>query len=137
VCRCQRRNYDLLLLALAARFPSVAFICAAPVVYVRLDRWAGVPNLATVVVYSFIVLFSSTVQVLLLRWVNQPEQARRKIRWRVPTMCLVLATMITLFFLATGDRTEPVNFDISYATSPLIAGFLAVYLLPSPARCWA
>ena len=124
------RNYCLLLLTLAAGFPSIAFICAAPVVYVRLDRWAGIPNLATLVVYSFIVLFSGTVHVLDLLWVNQPEQARRKIRWRVSVMCLVLATMITLFFLATGDKNEqPTDFDIRYARSPFIAGFLVIYLM--------
>lgn len=122
------RNYSLLLVALAAAFPSVAFICAAPSVYVRLDRWAGIPNLATLVVYSFIVLFSGTVQVLLLLWVNQPRQARGKIRWRVSVMGLVLATMISLFFLATGDGVEePLDFDVRYATLPLIAGFLVIY----------
>jgi hypothetical protein len=108
---------------------GLAFTVAAPWVYRRVDELVGVPNLATLIIYSNVLILSVSAQILLLIWIGPPEQVRARIRRRVVLSGLALATMIVLFVRAPLEVEEPYDFDARYATTPYVAQFLLIYLV--------
>ncbi|MDI6099280.1 hypothetical protein QLQ12_11820 [Actinoplanes sp. NEAU-A12] len=122
------RSAALVALVVARLWPALSFTVATPWVYRQFDQWIGIPNTATLLVYSLIVLNSVTAQVLLLLWSHPPEVARRKALPRLAACAAVLVTMTVLFVAADVTSERPVDFDVYYARTPLIAAFLIIYL---------
>jgi hypothetical protein len=121
------RNPTLRALCAAIAFPALAFTLAPPWVYLRVDRVLEVANLATLGIYGCVVVHSATAQILLLLWTYPSEQVWRRARWRLLVCGLALATMITLFLLASVPEERPTDFDARYAGTPPIGAFLLVY----------
>lgn len=125
--RHDRRNPTLRALCGAIALPALAFTLAPPWVYLRVDHALGIANLATLMIYGCVVVHSAIAQVLLLHWTYPPEQARRRARWRLLVGGLALATMITLFLLASVPQERPTDFDARYAGTPPVGAFLVVF----------
>src|SRR5262245_23854471 len=77
--RQDRDNPVLRALCLTLLFPAIAFTTATPMIFNRIDRFQGEPELAKLLVHGSLVTFSALVQRLLLLWNYPPEQARPKI----------------------------------------------------------
>lgn len=125
--RRDRRNPTLRALCAAIAFPALAFTLAPSWIYLRVDRMLGVANLATLGIYGSVVVHSAAAQVLLLLWTYPSEQAWRRARWRLLVCGLALATIVTLFLLASVPEERPTDFDAYYAGTPPIGAFLLVY----------
>jgi hypothetical protein len=123
-------------LALVFAFPTASFATATPAAYVRLDRWAGVPNLATLIIYGCTVGSCAAYQVVLLLWSHPTEQVRTQIHRRVLGFGLVFVTMAVLFAAGTVDDAEhPIDFDAHYAAAPYIAQFLMLFYFAFAVAC--
>jgi hypothetical protein len=125
--RRDRRNDALNLLAAAIAFPGTAFILAAPGVYEVVDRWAGIPNLATLLVYSFITIYCIAALTMLRLWQFPPRQVWPRVRRMVVVYTLALIAMATLFAVCRVDREHPLDFDAYYGPDPVVGTFLLIY----------
>lgn len=112
---------------LALFFPAVAFTIATPPIFAPIDRLIGFPNLAKLLVHGSLVLFSATVQRMLLLWTYPPEEAAPRVRRRGVWAGIVIALMAVLLIAAPVDRPTP-DFTQVYATTPWVAEYLLVYL---------
>jgi hypothetical protein len=109
------------------RLPRAGVHPRTPWVYLRFDRALGIPNLATLGIYGCVVVHSAIAQVLLLLWTYPPDQVWRRARWRLLVGGLALATMTTLFLLASVPEERPTDFDARYAGTSPIGAFLLGY----------
>ncbi|GAA4250116.1 MAB_1171c family putative transporter [Dactylosporangium darangshiense] len=123
------RNPALIALTLARAFPALSFTFATPVVYLAVDRLAGVANLSTLIVYLFITANSVTAQVLLLLWSRPAATARGAVRWRLAGFGVVMAAMAALFLTTSHAGEHAIDFDVHFARQPATAVFLSVYLV--------
>jgi hypothetical protein len=121
------------------RSPALRALCAAltcialtttitiPAVALLVDDITGLTNLAILSAQICIVLFSASVQWLLLLWSYPPAEARRRARRRVPLLLVILVAMAVLFLLAPLDE-HTTSLAGRYAGQPYVAEYLAVYL---------
>lgn len=121
------RNPTLRALCIALLFPALAFTIATPALFAPIDRLIGFPNLAKLWVHGSLVVFSATVQRLLLCWAFPAEQARPRVRRRVFASAAALAAMTVLLILAPVNKPTS-EFTQTYATTPYVAEYLLVYL---------
>lgn len=136
-------------LVLAARAPhaparwavAVSIACAAtgfeaavPQIYEWIGRVSGVPNLATLIVYSSIAT-AVLSQLVWTAYLVEPEGPAAAAPWsRARTVMLVnavvVALMVVLFALApVHDAVHATDFDYHYARTRAVDAFLGVYLL--------
>lgn len=118
-------DYLARVVCLAFVSTSVAFTVAAPTVYLAVDGLMGVGNAATLVVYSCILLTSSSFLTLLAAWTGQPRL--RVGAWSAGYSALIV-TLAVLFVLGRPDDAEhPIDFDAHHAAYPVLAEFLLLY----------
>ena len=123
-------NPALRALCAALALPALTLTLTIPSVSLLVGRVLGVPNIAWLWTHCCLVMFSATVQRLLLFWAYPPEQARPKARRRMLGCVLAMPLMVTLFLLAPVD--EPTTtFSATYADAPYVAQYLMVYLTAS------
>lgn len=123
------RDPRLAAITLALLFVAAGFNCALPAVYRALGAVSGIPNLATLLVYSSIVLCTAALQVFAVNLARSRAEA-------VPAgRVLVLGTVAALVAMGVLFRFAPVHgephvldFDSHYCGSAAVLGFLAVYL---------
>jgi hypothetical protein len=108
---------------------ALAFLCAAPVVGVNLDRLIGIPNLSMLAVHVFGVTLVCMLRVMILNWRHPLEQARRRTRWTVFSYGLVIAAMITLFALSPTAEEHHHDFVPTFATTHYLAEFLVLHFV--------
>lgn len=108
---------------------ALAFLCAAPVVGVNLDRLIGIPNLSMLAVHVFGITLVCTLQVMILNWRHPLEPARRSTRWTVFSYGLVIAAMITLFALSPTAGEHHHDFVPAFATTHYLAEFLVLFFV--------
>jgi len=118
------------LIALSGAFVALAvtFTLSTPVVWVAVDRWAGFPNLVTLLSQGCVMVFAATVQVLLLFWSYPPERAWPKARRRLIAAGIVVTLMVGLFLSAPRTEERPTDFVARYAGEPHIAAYLLIYI---------
>jgi hypothetical protein len=126
--RLDRRNWALYALVAAIGLPGTAFVVAAPTVYLRVDGWFGVPNLATLIVYGCIVAYSIVALIMVLLWSSPPSRAWPPARVLLIVYAVILAIMTALFMAADVPTERPLDFDERYAADPVVGAFVLVYV---------
>lgn len=121
------RNPALRALCAALTCIALTTTLAIPAVALLVDTVTGLTNLALLSLQICIVLFSASVQWLLLLWSYPPDEARRRGLRRVPLLAVVLVAMVVLFLLAPLDK-HTTSLAGRYAGRPYVAEYLAVYL---------
>ncbi|MGY0056256.1 MAB_1171c family putative transporter [Streptomyces sp. LZ34] len=131
---------SLLLMAVGALAGGTAFTAAAPVVYRWIGETSGISNLATLVVYTEVIVCFGCLRVLALLWSPRrlavseggrpPRGAgmRGALRRVLPVYAAAVAVMWVLFLsadLPAGE--EPLTFDTTFADRPPVLAFLLVY----------
>ncbi|TLS46115.1 hypothetical protein FE633_11260 [Streptomyces montanus] len=121
-------NKELRLLCLAISTFAIPFFFAAPAVYVRVDALLGIPNVATLIIYTSVAICLTSFLALLVSWASAQSKMRLHHRLLVGYAVATIIAMTTFFFLGTvNDGEHPVNFDVYYAGAPYISQFLLVY----------
>ncbi|AVT40273.1 MAB_1171c family putative transporter [Plantactinospora sp. BB1] len=122
------RNLNLWVLTLCIALPAAGFTMAVPAVYTAVNRFFGVPNLASLLVYSCIVGYSVTALVMLMLWHMPPAEALPRARMLAVFYGLVLVAMAVLFANSGATVEAPSDFDDVYGPRPVGGTFLLVYV---------
>ncbi|MFJ9580800.1 MAB_1171c family putative transporter [Streptomyces sp. NPDC101191] len=121
-------NKELQLLCLAISTFAAPFGFAAPAVYVRVDALLGIPNIATLIIYTSVAICLTSFLALLVSWSSAQSNVRLRHRLIVGYAIATIVAMTTFFFLGTVDDAEhAIDFDVHYAQTPYISAFLLVY----------
>lgn len=123
-----RGSQAILALALGLMFLGASFLAIAPAVYTHLDAMLGVANVMRLVGHVSIVAFSACTSIMLLYWTYPVEQASPRARRRLIGYSTALLLLVALFVAADTDQ-EAVDWTVRYSREPLVALYLAVYLL--------
>ncbi|GAA3771030.1 hypothetical protein GCM10022225_67710 [Plantactinospora mayteni] len=122
------RNLNLWVLTLCIALPAAGFTMAVPAVYTAVSRFFGVPNLASLLVYSCIVGYSITALVMLMLWHMPAAEALPRARVLAVFYGLVLVAMAVLFANSGATVEAPSDFDDIYGPRPVGGTFLLVYV---------
>ncbi|GAB2875303.1 MAB_1171c family putative transporter [Streptomyces mayteni] len=115
---------------------ATVFACAAilttsaPATLGALDDLAGVPNVSFVVSFSLVVVLAASVRILIVYWREPGDAAHANTiarRWILGYGLVVLA-MVILFWAGDAPVERRTDFETYYATTPLIAAFVLLYL---------
>jgi hypothetical protein len=121
------RNPALLILCVNFALLGGVFTVSTPAVSAGLDALLGIPNVAAFFVHISVVIYSFTVQLMLLFWTHPPAPAWSRARRRFPVLAVVLGTMATLFVLA-GSTERYRDFLLDNAGRPLLTTYLLFYV---------
>ncbi|GIG92424.1 MAB_1171c family putative transporter [Plantactinospora endophytica] len=122
------RNLNLWILTLCIALPAAGFTMAITAVYTAVSRLFGVPNLASLLVYSCIVGYSITALIMLMLWHMPAAEALPRARVLVVFYGLVLVAMAVLFAFSGATVESPSDFDDIYGPRPVGGTFLLVYV---------
>lgn len=122
------RNLNLWVLTASIALPATGFTLAITAVYTAVSRLFGVPNLASLLVYSCIVGYSITALVMLMLWHMPAADALPRARVLLIFYGLVLVTMAVLFANSGATVDRPTDFDDVYGRRPVGGTFLLVYV---------
>ncbi|ADI12357.1 hypothetical protein SBI_09239 [Streptomyces bingchenggensis BCW-1] len=130
----------LLLMAVGALAGGAAFTAATPAVYRWLGETSGISNLATLVVYTQVIVCFGCLRALALLWSPRRLAAgkggrsprgigmRGALRRVLPRYAAAVAVMWLLFLSADLPAGEkPLTFDTAFADRPPVFAFLLVY----------
>jgi hypothetical protein len=112
---------------------AIGFEAAVPPIYQWIWHLTGIPDLATLIVYSAITtaVLSNVVWTTYLVAPDTPTSATSvSSPRRTMTVNLGVNTAMTVLFFASPvhDRSHPTDFDYHYATIGFVDTFLAIYL---------
>lgn len=125
------RDHALWLVILSTMAGAMGYTFAAEPIYRSFDRWTGVPNSSTVLVYtSAITVYCPTTLAVLLLWRLPRRQAWRVIRPILASFGAILIVQVALFFAADVPVEHPWDFDIVYGPDLTVGSFLLVSYLP-------
>lgn len=119
--------------AVAIACSGIGFEAAVPRTYEWIGRVSGIPNLATLIVYSAVTT-AVLAQIVWTTYLVPPHPApvvSSHINGRnvILINIVVVAAMTALFFAApVDDVIHATDFDYHYATVPLVDAFLGIYL---------
>ncbi|MGW0707209.1 DUF6545 domain-containing protein [Streptomyces sp. NPDC002643] len=125
------------------RDPLLASICAlllggggvllltAEGAIIALREITGVTNLAVLLIYILLTVFSGASIVLVLHWRGDPRPARTRRLTRVTIVAygVVCALIAVLFALGDTPVERRRDFDTYYATTPYIREMIVLYLV--------
>jgi hypothetical protein len=121
------RNPGLLILCVNFALLGGAFTVSIPEVSADLDALLGIPNVAAFLVHMSVVLYSFTVQLMLLFWAHPPARAWARARRRLPVLVFVLGAMATLFVVA-GSAERYRDFLLDNAGRPVLTTYILFYV---------
>lgn len=119
--------------AVAIACAAIGFEAAVPCTYQWIGHISGIPNFATLIVYSAI----TTAVLANIVWTTylvapDPSTSAASVSSPRQTMVVNLAVvtaMAILFFASpVHDQSYPTDFDYRYATTGIVDAFLAIYL---------
>lgn len=128
----------------AALFLAGAAVSSgAPATIIYLNRLSGVPNFGMLVLYVLLVAVGASARLMLGYWHSPTEPAGRT-AWRwAAAYALLIPVICALFALGDAPVERLTDFDTYYATVPLIAACIVLYLLALAAMagsvgvtCW-
>ena len=125
------QNRELRLLCLAIATFATPFVLASPEVYTGIDHLLGVPNIATLLVYTSVAICLTSFVALLVSWSSAAEhQVRLRHRLLVGYSVTTVIVMTVSFFLGNVSGAEhPLDFDVHFEHVPYISVFLTSYQL--------
>jgi hypothetical protein len=125
------RERDPALLALLAAFAirGTAFFLATPRVAAALDQRTGITNFDALGVHLGGVAFGAAVLIVTVYWANDPGEARRRARWILVAVALVMMTMFALWIAANvGVKQRSSIYLLQNVHRPLVAIYLFFYV---------
>ncbi|MBL1078473.1 hypothetical protein JK358_29105 [Nocardia sp. 2] len=115
--------------AVAILCAALGFEAAVPQIYTWIGETSGIPNLASLIVYSAIAT-AVLAQLVWTAYLLEPADPRLSGRAVMGVNLAVLVVMTALFWAApVDDAVHATDFDHHYATEPLVDAFLGIYLL--------
>ncbi|WP_107661203.1 MAB_1171c family putative transporter [Nocardia suismassiliense] len=119
-------------LAIAIACSAIGFEAAVPHIYLWIGRTSGIPNLASLIVYTAITTAVMGTFVWTTVLVAPHESASDTSvfspRRVAAANIAVVAAMVLLFFLSpVHDQPRATDFDHHYGTIGIVAAFLGVY----------
>lgn len=125
-----RHRHDLPSRALVGSFLALGttFALATPVIWVRVDALFGMPNITALLYQSLVIVYTVTIQYMLLYW-HSPESAHRKMIWRLLLGAATIGLMAMLFILADTGEQRTTDFMAHYAHMPVMGLYLLIYLI--------
>lgn len=116
--------------AIAIACAALGFEAAVPQIYSWIGRTSGIPNLASLIVYSAIAT-AVLSQLVWTSYLVAPDSPGRYLGARtiVAVNVAVVAVMAILFaFAPVHDEIHATDFDDHYAKVPVVDVFLGIYL---------
>lgn len=123
------RDPHVITLTAALSVLGLIFAISTPPIWTWIDRVAGWPNLSFLLSQGCVMIWTVTVQILMVLWAYPPAKARSKIRTRLLIAAATITTMITLFSLAPVLPEDSTDFAARFAGRPYIAAYLCVYIV--------
>jgi hypothetical protein len=105
---------------------GIIFTVSTPAIWARIDSVVATPNLSLLISQSSVIVFSGTMQCLIISWIY-PHPAKHA-RWRVLWVLAVLIAMAVLFFRAEQRDERPTDAAATYANDPAYAAYLGCYI---------
>ena len=126
-----RHNRELQLLCLAISTFAAPFVLASPEVYTGIDHLLGIPNFATLLVYTSVAVCLTSFVALLVRWSSVAQDKLRARHWLLVAYSVsTIALMAVCFFLGNVSGAEhPMDFDVHFEHVRYISVFLLSYQL--------
>ncbi|WP_332309709.1 MAB_1171c family putative transporter [Catenuloplanes japonicus] len=126
-----RRGLDRGLVGMCIAMAGLAmtFTLSTPVVWLQVDRFIHVPNIATLVSQAFVLIYTAGQEIMLLYWLYPLEKARRHVRVRVIVLVSIIPIMTTLFLIAGTEGRRVDDFVAHYAGIPAVSLYLSIYLI--------
>lgn len=123
------RDPEVVTLTAALFVLGTVFAVSTPAVWTRIDQAAGWPNLSVLLSQGCVMIWTVTVQVMMVLWAYPPARARAKARTRLLIAAATLAVMVTLFALAPVLPEDSIDFAARFAGRPYISAYLCVYIV--------
>ncbi|MEO3976911.1 MAB_1171c family putative transporter [Streptomyces sp. CAU 1734] len=122
------RNPALVALAFTYGFSALSYAIAMTWVWVRIDGFFGVPNIAVPLSQSCVIMVFALQATVLAYWSRPVGEARRRARFLLLTAGVVIAVMAVLFTLLTPTAQRPTDFSHYYAHDPFFQAYMTLYL---------
>ncbi|MGC5263953.1 MAB_1171c family putative transporter [Streptomyces cyaneofuscatus] len=126
--RKDRRNPALVALAFTYGFSALSYVTSITWVWVRIDGFFGITNVAVPIAQSCVVLVLALQASVLAHWSRPVEAARRRTRHLLIWAALIIVAMAVLFTLLTPTAQRPTDFSLYYAHDPYFQAYLLLYM---------
>ncbi|NBE56506.1 MAB_1171c family putative transporter [Streptomyces boluensis] len=129
--RTGRRDRALVALSVAYLASALSYAISLTPVWVRIDAFFGVTNIAVPLAQSCVIGVLVAQAVVLVHW-SVPEDRQRLARRRTRLLVLaggaVVATLAVLFTLLTPAEQRPADFTLYYVHDPYYQAYLTLYI---------
>ncbi|MFF0481885.1 MAB_1171c family putative transporter [Streptomyces sp. NPDC004435] len=126
--RAGRRDPALTALAFTYFFSALSYAISLTPVWVRIDGWLGVTNIAVPLAQGCVVLVLGLQASVLAFWTKPATEAARRVRWLMSGALTVIVVMAVLFALLTPVSQRPTDFTLYYAHDPVFQTYLLLYM---------
>ncbi|RLU79930.1 hypothetical protein CTZ27_35865 [Streptomyces griseocarneus] len=126
--RASRRDPALTALAFTYLFSALSYAISLTPVWVRLDGWFGVTNIAVPLAQGCVVLVLGLQASVLAHWTMPSAEAARRARWLLGGAFAVIVLMSVLFDMLTPVSQRPTDFTLYYAHDPVFQTYLLLYM---------
>ncbi|WP_327002765.1 hypothetical protein OHA72_48015 [Dactylosporangium sp. NBC_01737] len=122
------RDPSLYSIAAAIALLGIIFTVSTPAVWAKIDHTVAIPNLSLLISQSCVIVFSGTIQCIIIFWTHPRPDSWRRARWRVVWVLGVLTVMVALFAAAGRQDEHPTDAAATYAQDPVYAAYLGCYI---------
>ncbi|AKN68687.1 hypothetical protein QR97_01685 [Streptomyces sp. PBH53] len=126
--RTGRRDPALTALAFTYFFSALSYAISLTPVWVRIDGWFGVTNIAVPLAQGCVILVFGLQAAVLAHWTKPPAEATRRVQWLLAGACTVILLMAVLFTMLTPVSPRPTDFTLYYAHDPVFQTYLLLYI---------
>ncbi|MFC7303228.1 MAB_1171c family putative transporter [Streptomyces monticola] len=129
--RKDRRDRALTALSMAYLASALSYAISLTPVWVRIDGFFGVTNIAVPLAQSCVIAVLVAQAVVLAYWaVPEREQhlARRRSRFLILSGATVIIALAVLFTLLTPAEQRPADFTLYYTHDPYYQAYLTLYI---------
>ncbi|MFH0246162.1 MAB_1171c family putative transporter [Streptomyces sp. HK10] len=123
-----RRDASVVALSLVFLSSALSFVFSITPVWVRVDHFFGVTNIAAPIAQSCVIAVLVFQMNLLAHWGKPPAKARRRIRCHAIAGTAVIAGLFTLFAMLSPAVQQPTSFALYYAHDPFYKAYLTLYI---------
>ncbi|MDI3390383.1 hypothetical protein QIS99_29950 [Streptomyces sp. B-S-A8] len=127
--RRDRRDRALIALSVAYLASALSYAISLTPVWVRVDAFFGVTNIAVPLAQSCVIGVLVAQAVVLVHWaVPDARRARLRTRLLVLAGAAVIAALGVLFTLLTPAEQRPADFTLYYVHDPYYQAYLTLYI---------
>ncbi|MFM9372843.1 MAB_1171c family putative transporter [Streptomyces sp. Da 82-17] len=129
--RRDRRDRALVALSVAYLASALSYAISLTPVWVRVDAFFGVTNIAVPLAQSCVIGVLVAQAVVLVHWAlpeSEARRARRRTRLLVAAGAAVVAALGVLFTLLTPAEQRPADFTLYYVHDPYYQAYLTLYI---------